>query len=145
MTWREWLHSHPDTLVLSIRRDQFASRFTHRYTYEDARGEELSSDPYLGYLEKVNVYYSEVLRGLPDSTLVIGVRIDGVAKAYPVYRLRGPIWDVLAGHRLRIVPDSAALSAAVLEHGSRLPATPAYWFAWRSFHRKTLIYSGSRP
>jgi Protein of unknown function (DUF3179) len=141
-TWGRWLRGHPDTLVLSIRRDRYATRFTHPFTYFDARGEELSFDPYLGYVEKVNVYYSEVVRGLADSTLVIGVRIDGVAKAYPFYRLRRPIRDVVAGHRLRIVPDPAALSAVVLEHGSRLPATPSYWFAWRSFYPNTLIYEG---
>ena len=140
VTWGRWLREHPDTLVLSIRRDRYATRFTHPFTYLDARGQELSSDPYLGYVEKVNVYYSEVVRGLADSTLVIGVRIDGVAKAYPLYELRHPIRDVVAGHRLRIVPDPDALSAVVLERGRRLPATPAYWFAWRLFYPKTLAY-----
>jgi hypothetical protein len=57
VTWDAWLKMHHDTLVLSIRRDQYASRFTHPFTYEDARSEELSSDPYLGYDQKVNVYY----------------------------------------------------------------------------------------
>ena len=137
-----WLHMHSDTLVLSIRRDQYATRFTHPFSYVDARGEELSSDPYLAYGEKVNVYYSEVVRGLADSTPVIGVRIGGVTKAYPLYRLRRPIRDVVAGHSLRIVPDPAALSAVVLEHGSRLPATTSYWFAWRLFYPNTLVYSG---
>jgi hypothetical protein len=142
LTWRDWLRAHPDTLVLSIRRDQYATRFTHPFSYVDARGEELSSDPYLAYGEKVNVYYSEVVRGLADSTPVIGVRIGGVTKAYPLYRLRRPIRDVVAGHSLRIVPDPAALSAVVLEHGSRLPATTSYWFAWRLFYPNTLVYSG---
>lgn len=145
VTWGQWLRAHPDTLVLSIRRDRFATRFTHQYSYADARGEELSSDPYLAYAQKVNVYYSPVARGLAGSTLVLGVRIDGVAKAYPLYLLRRPISDILAGHRLRIVPDADALSATVLEHGSRLPATPVYWFAWHAFYPSTLIYAPKRP
>jgi Protein of unknown function (DUF3179) len=140
VTWGEWLRAHPDTLVLSIRRDEYASRFTHPYTYVDAGGEELSSDPYTAYTLKVKVYYSAHVRGLADSTLVLGMRIDGVAKAYPLYRLHRPIRDVVAGHRLRIVPDPAALSAVVLGRGRRLPATPAYWFAWRTFYPDTLIY-----
>jgi hypothetical protein len=126
--------------VLSIRRDQYATRFAHPYSYADARGEEFSSDPYLAYTQKVNVYYPQVVRGLAGSTLVVGVRIDGIAKAYPLYLLRRPISDVVAGHRLRILPDPNALSAAVSEAGSRLPATPVYWSAWRSFFPQTLIY-----
>jgi hypothetical protein len=145
VTWIEWLHAHPDTLVLSIRRDRYASRFTHPYTYLDARGEELSSDPYAGYEEKVNVYFSDPLDGLRGSTFVLGVRIAGVAKAYPLYLLRRPIGDVVAGHRLRIVPDQNALSAAVYEHGRRLPATPVYWFAWHAFYPRTLVYAPKRP
>jgi hypothetical protein len=74
----------------------------------DSRGEELSSDPYLGYDQKVNVYYSYPLGALRGSTLVLGVSITGVAKAYPLYLLRRPISDVVAEHRLRIVPDPDA-------------------------------------
>jgi hypothetical protein len=144
VTWGEWLRAHPETLVLSIRRDQYATRFTHRYSYADARGEELSSDPYLAYTQKVNVYYSPVVRGLAGSTLVLGMRIGRIAKAYPLYLLRRPIGDVVAGHRMRIVPDPDALSAAVFEHGARLPATPVYWFAWHAFYPNTLIYAGKR-
>lgn len=142
LTWGQWLPAHPDTLVLSIRRDLYTSRFTHPYTYVDARGEELSSDPYFSYTQKVNIYYSHVVGGLAGSTLVLGVRIDGVVKAYPLDLLRRPIGDVVAGHRLRIVPDPDALSAAVFERGRRLPATPVYWFAWHAFYPNTLVYSG---
>jgi hypothetical protein len=140
VTWGEWLRVHPDTVVLSIRRDPFASRFTHPFGYADARGEEASSDPYFAYTQKVNVYYAPVVRGLAGSTLVLGVRIDGVAKAYPLYRLRHPIRDAVAGHAIRLVPAADALSAAVLEHGKRIPATSVYWFAWRAFYPHTLIY-----
>jgi Protein of unknown function (DUF3179) len=142
VTWGEWLRAHPDTLVLSIGRDRYAARFTHPYSYADFRGEELSSDPYLAYTQKVNVYYPQVVRGLAGSTLVVGVRVDGVAKAYPLYLLRHPISDLVAGRRLTIVPDPSAASAAIFEHGTRLPATPVYWFAWRSFFPETLIYEG---
>jgi Protein of unknown function (DUF3179) len=145
VTWGEWLRAHPDTLVLSIRRDRYASRFIHPYTYLDARGEELSSDPYLGYEQKVNVYYGYQLGRLRGSTLVLGVRIAGIAKAYPIYLLRRPIDDIVAGQRLRIVPDQNALSAAVYEYGRRLSATPVYWFAWRAFYPHSLVYAPKRP
>src|SRR5262249_39240932 len=85
-------------------------------------------------------HYSYPVGPLRGSTLVLGVRITGVAKAYPLYLLRRPISDVVAGQRLRIVPDPDALSAAVYEQGRRLPATPVYWFAWHAFYPNTLIY-----
>jgi hypothetical protein len=144
VTWAQWLRAYPDTLVLSIRRDQYATRFTHPYAYVDARGEELSSNPYLAYSQKVNVYYSPLVRGLAGSTLVLGVRVGAVTKAYPLYRLQHSIRDILAGHRLRIVPDPDSLAAAVFEHGHRLPATAVYWFAWRAFYPHTLIYAPNR-
>jgi hypothetical protein len=145
LTWAEWRRAHPDTLVLSIRRDQYASRFTHRYSYVDARGEELSSDPYLAYGQKVNVYYGNAVGRLRGSTIVLGVRMGGVAKAYPLDLLRRPTSDVVAGHRLRIVPDPDALGAAVFEQGRQVAATPAYWFAWHAFYPRSLIYAPKRP
>lgn len=144
VTWGEWLHAHPDTLVLSIRRDRFATRFTHPSIYFDGRGQALSSDPYESYDQKVNIYDGYPLDGLRGSAFVLGVSIGGVAKAYPLYLLRRPISDVLAGNRLRIVPDQNALSAAVYEDGRRLPATPVYWFAWHAFHPNSLIYAAKR-
>jgi hypothetical protein len=144
LTWGEWLRAHPDTLVLSIKHDQYASRFTHPYSYADARGEELSSDPYLAYTQKVNLYYSPVVGGLAGSTVVLGIRIGPAAKAYPLYLLRRPVRDTVDGHRLRIVPDPDALSAAVFERGERLPATPVYWFAWHAFHPNSLVYRSKR-
>ena len=145
VSWGEWLHAHRDTLVLSIGHDRYATRFTHPYSYADARGEELSSDPYLAYTQKVNVYYSPVVRGLAGSTLVLGVRIDAVSKAYPLYLLRRPITDVVAGHTLRIVPDPDALAAGVFDHARRVAATPVYWFAWHAFNPRSLIYTPKRP
>jgi hypothetical protein len=145
VTWAEWLHAHPATLVLTIRRDRYASRFTHPYTYFDSRGEELSSDPYLGYDQKVSVYYGYDVGRLRGSTLVLGLRVGRVTEAYPLYLLRRPIGDVVAGHTLRIVPDPGALSAAVFEHGSRIPATPVYWFAWHAFYPHSLVYTPKRP
>jgi Protein of unknown function (DUF3179) len=145
LTWAEWRRGHPDTLVVSIRHDQYASRFTHPYTYVDARGEELSSDPYPGYDQKVNVYYGNTVGRLRGSTLVLGVRIGGAAKAYPLDLLRRPTSDVVAGHRLRIVPNPDALAAAVFEHGRRVAATPAYWFAWHAFYPHSLVYAPKRP
>ncbi len=139
-TWSQWLAQHPRTTVLSIRRDALADRFTHPYSYTDSRGEEESFDPYAGYVDKVNRYFPEVVRGLPGSALVLGVRIGGVTKAYPLDELRGPVRDVVAGRRVLVVPDPDAGSAAAFVNGRRVAATPVYWFAWRAFYPRTLVY-----
>src|SRR5262249_4888813 len=76
--------------------------------------------PYLAYDQKVNVYYSYPLGALRGSTLVLGVRIAGIAKAYPLYLLRRPISDVVAGHRLRVVPDPDALVGRGLRAGEAI-------------------------
>ncbi len=141
VTYGQWLHAHPHTLVLSIRRDPEAKQLVHPYSYTDFRGEESSANPYLAYGQKVNIYYARKIGTLDGETLVVGVRVGRVAKAYPLDLLGHPIHDVVAGRRLRIVPDPRALSAAVFEHGTRLPATTVYWFAWHAFFPHTLVYS----
>lgn len=88
----------------------------------------------------MNVYYRDRVGGLAGATLVLGVRIGLTAKAYALEFLHGPVSDVVAGRRLRIVPHPAALSAAVFSGGRRLPATTVYWFAWRAFFPHTLVY-----
>jgi hypothetical protein len=89
----------------------------------------------------VNLYYSPVVRGLVGSTLVLGLRVAGVAKAYPLYLLRRPISDVVAGHALRIVPDQDALSAAVFEHGLAMPGDGRVWFAWHASYPRSFVYT----
>jgi hypothetical protein len=144
VTWGRWLRLHPDTLVLSIRRDRFATRFTHPFDYHDWLGLETSTDPYLGYSLRVGVARRGKIRGLGGATVVLGLRIGGVAKAYPLYLLHGPIVDVVAGHRLRIVPHVGGLTASVFEGSRQLPATSGYWFAWQYFYPHTLLYSPKR-
>jgi hypothetical protein len=147
VTWGQWLRIHPNTLVLSIRRDRYASRFTHPFEYFDRGGEELSSDPYFSYNGKVAALHSLDVEGLRGAAIVLGIRIGDVTKAYPLYLLRHPISDVVAGRRLRIVPDRKrgyTFATAVFEDGVRLSATPVYWFAWHAFYPRSLLYSPKR-
>jgi len=74
-TWAEWQDRHPDTLVLlpPPRSGRIADRgrnvdyFTDKYSYD--------GDPLVGYERTVE-------RVLPR-TLVVGVTVDGEARAYP--------------------------------------------------------------
>lgn len=181
-TWAAWLAQHPRTVVLSVRRDSLASRFTRPHSTVTSAGIEESDSPYGAYASKVSTYYPRVVRGVPDSELVLGVVVDGRAKAYPqiVLERRRALGDVLAGRPLLVAYDPAALTGGVfsrrlrgrtlsfrLEQGRlvdretgsrwspatgravagplagaqlpRLPATFAYWFAWRGFYPDTAL------
>ena len=93
ITWRDWVSSNPDTLLLSPN-----TRFADRY----------------GPI-KVGVYNSGQSglgdERLPSNTLVLGVEIDGHFKAYPLEEINaigGIINDTIDGRPLVVVYDDDA-------------------------------------
>jgi hypothetical protein len=102
--WSAWRAAQPTTRVLSIRRDQFASRFVHPYTYFDSRGEERSDDPYAGYVQKVPLYYGRIIDGLSGATRVVELQRHGRSKVYPDLLLlrRTVVDDTFAGGPLTV-------------------------------------------
>jgi Protein of unknown function (DUF3179)/Pyridine nucleotide-disulphide oxidoreductase/Pyridine nucleotide-disulphide oxidoreductase, dimerisation domain len=102
--WSAWRSAHPATRALSIRRDRFASRFIHPYTYFDSRGEESSDDPYESYVQKVPVYYGRIIDGISGATRVVAVQRHGRSKAYPALLLlrRTVVDDAFAGVPLTV-------------------------------------------
>jgi Protein of unknown function (DUF3179) len=113
-TWGRWRAEHPDTLVLSIRRDALGRRFTDPYAYSSS-GEQDSNVPYSWYATKLPVYRPRTVRGVDDASRVYSVLLAGTAKAYPIPDLRGEglVEDTVAGQPLVVVPNNGALSAAV--------------------------------
>jgi len=116
-TWGSWLGRHPGAPVLSIGRDAEAKAFTDpAFDESPAAGAESSAEPYAGYGTKVNLYYGRTLRHLPDSTLVVGVDLNGAAKAYALAAVRtaGAVSDEVGGEPLLVaIGDENTLSAAV--------------------------------
>ncbi len=102
--WSVWRTAHPTTRALSIRRDRFASRFIHPYTYVDSRGEERSDDPYAGYVQKVPLYYGHIIDGLSGASRVVAVQRHGRSTVYPELLLlrRTVVDDTLAGLPLTV-------------------------------------------
>jgi len=113
-TWAQWRSQHPQTSVLSISRDAFASRFTHPYEYSDVRGENASYDPYQGWVTKVQLRFPERVGGLADNTRVLGIVVAGMAMAYPDALLvrRGAIDDIVASRPILVTYDSDAVWAS---------------------------------
>lgn len=74
---------------------------------------------------------------------VLGVELNGAAKAYPFSVLsRGPaqVVDQLGGKTIRIVFDTAHRTGRVYSGDMLIPSTTGFWFAWAAFHPDTEVY-----
>jgi hypothetical protein len=112
-TWAEWKRVHPETGVLSLRRDPLGERFTSPGSYTTPRGIEETNSPYGAYVSKVPVYFPRTVRGIPEASLVLGVSLAGREKAWPLTELNqvGLVQDELAGVPLALVAEPDALAA----------------------------------
>lgn len=131
--WADWQQRHPGTEVLSTD-----TGFTRDY----------ARDPYAGYDSVQRLMFDVQHRDdrFPAKEWVLGVRLDGQAKAYPFSVLEralgasGELRDSVAGRTLRIRYDrSHGTAEAYDEQGRLLPATMAFWFAWVAFHPRTEV------
>jgi hypothetical protein len=129
-TWRAWRAEHPDTRVLSIRHDRFASRFLHPSTYVDNRGEESSDDPYLAYQQKISIYHGSPIDGISGDVRVVGIQVRGGAKAYPqpLHSRQHVLDDRLAGVALVVLWSDRGNAPAVF---SRRVAGQTLRLRWR--------------
>ena len=134
-TWSDWRQRHPDTRVLS--RD---TGYRRHY----------SRSPYAGYADSRSLYFpvSNRDRRYHPKEQIIGLEIDGRAKAYPfvdLARAEGQrIEDRFAGRELTIRFDAEDRTGRILDAGGDvIPTSTMYWFAWAAFHPDTAVYSPS--
>ena len=75
---------------------------------------------------------------------VLGLVLDGKAKAYPFVELAkgsGELNDTLAGQKIHVRYNHAHKSAEIFDAaGGLLPGVTLFWFAWYAFHPQTEIY-----
>lgn len=134
-TWADWKKRYPDSVVLSnktgVKRDY-------------------SRSPYKGYEQSTRIFYplNHTDKRYHPKEWVIGLTINGKHKAYPfteLSKLKSPIIDTFAGKRLKIIFNSETRSALVYDQkNKRINSNSAYWFAWISFHPKSLVYKIER-
>lgn len=133
-TWSAWRARHPGTLVQS-----FDTGFSRPY----------NRDPCAGYPSTQRLMFPVEPRSdrLPPKALILGLALDGEARAYPLDDLRattGPVRDRLAGREARIVYDQKAGTASVQDkEGREFPTIVTYWFAWYAFHPDTGLWRGA--
>ena len=131
-TWKNWREKHPETLVLSEN-----TGFKRDY----------SRDPYPGYEDSSTLFFpvSSQNDEFHPKEMVIGIEINGIAKAYPFSELekagKKSIKDQVNGNVLEIRYDAASKSAEIFDaEGNALPGITNFWFAWFAFNPDTAIY-----
>jgi hypothetical protein len=131
-TWSDWRRRHPRTLVLSP---------------DTGHARDYSRDPYAGYAQSEELMFPVrfASRRFHPKEQVIGVELNGRAKAYPfseLARAASPLVDRIGGRRLGILFDAAHRTArAVDAEGDELPGVIAYWFAWYAFRPDTEVFT----
>jgi len=130
-TWAAWRARHRRTRVLSTE-----TGFVRDY----------GRDPYEGYEQVQRLMFEVEHRDdrLPPKAWVMGLVIDGQARAYPFDWLarqtdREGWWqERLGGRAVRIHYDREARSAEAFDADGRpLASVSAFWFAWVAFHPRT--------
>ena len=131
-TWSAWRAEHPESLVLSRNTD-------HARNYD--------RDPYAAYAEDEALMFPVRFRmhGKHPKTLVLGVEIDGQARAYPLTAFpetgQHQLQDELGGKSISVLIDADAQTGRVLSaQGEEITSLIAYWFAWFAFHPDTDRY-----
>ena len=112
-TWGEWLASHPDTTVLDINTgvyppSLYAPEWDLGSVYSDYRQSPFTMFPVWQQSDAV-----------PDKALVLGVTINGQAKAYPLELKDEPlvINDSLGNRKFVVVSKGNLRSARVYHRG----------------------------
>ncbi len=132
-SWADWRARHPATQVLSTE-----TGFERDYAH----------DPYAGYDRVPQLMFDVQHRDdrFPLKEWVLGLRLGGVAKAYPfsvldrVVGRSGVLQDSVGQQRVRIRFDRSHRTAEARDtQGRLLPGTLAYWFAWVAFHPRTEV------
>jgi hypothetical protein len=135
-SWADWRSRHPATEVLST---------------DTGHVRDYGRDPYAGYerVERLmfNVEHRDDRRPLKE--WVLGIRVNGVRKAYPFSALEratreagaNEFVDRVGGRTIIVRYDGEHRSARALD-GERqpLPGVMAFWFAWVAFYPQTEVY-----
>jgi len=131
-SWKRWLKEHPETMVLSPD-----TGYARNYDI----------DPYEGYYQALGIMFpvGDVRTDLQAKEMVLGIEINGVAKAYPMSLLESrsaTINDLVGGNPIRIILSTDGQVIEVWDDRSRsIPVIFAYWFAWQAFHPQTAVYA----
>jgi len=131
LTWAAWKEKYPQGEVLSTQTG------TQR---------NYSGSAYASYEHSPNTMFPvpTTRTELPKKAWVVGVIVDGVARAYPLKSLPPgqPVRDEIKSAALEIIfhPGSQLAEVRRVESGELLPSVKVYWFAWQAFYPQTGLW-----
>ncbi len=134
-TWGAWEKQHPDTFVLST---------------QTGYNRDYQRDPYAGYASSREVFFpaGRQDRRYHPKEQVIGVELEGLAKAYPFSELaqvKSPFKDKVGNKTFVVYYDSISRTATIKDaSGRELPSVVGFWFAWHAFHKDTQVYTAPK-
>ena len=132
MKWKIWRAKYPRGQVLSN---------------DTGYDRDYSNLPYGGYESSPRTMFPvpQPRKELPTKEWIIGIIVNGKAKAYPQATLPSDttVEDVVDGVPLRLTFDrqTGSFSALRLDTGDAIPFTQAYWFAWQAFYPATDLWT----
>jgi len=129
-SWEKWRKSYPETRVLSLNTG-------HERDY--------AHDPYEDYYQSRRGFFSFLKPGpgAEEKELIIGVEIEGKAKAYRLKMLRDrkEISDELNGRSISLRYDEETAAVNVQdEKGATIDHISTYWLVWKGIYPETKVY-----
>lgn len=131
MTWRAWREKHQASQVLSL---------------ETGHDRDYTATAYASYFASDQTMFP-VRRNrdeLPSKAWVLGVVLNGRAKAYAIARLPDSqtLTDKVGEHLITVRWNAAARHAQVHDqNGREVPSVQAFWFAWQAFYPETQLWN----
>ena len=132
ISWAAWRAEHPEGKVLSRETG-------HRRDY--------ARNPYQGYEQRDEPLFPtpNTRTELPRFSKVLGVVLDGEAKAWPLDQLsKSPLAEELAGQSLQVSYNAAQQRPQVLNAaGEPIPHVVVFWFAWQAFYPESALWQAA--
>lgn len=130
MTWKSWREKYPSGEVLSTD-----TGYNRNY----------GGNAYAGYFASDRTLFPvpQLRDELRNKDLVIGVILDGSAKAFPVDFFKDDrfIPEKVGNTYIDISYDKERKSPAVLDrNGKNIPFVISFWFAWQAFYPETELW-----
>ena len=132
LTWASWRQQYPDSVVLSSD-----TGYSRNY----------AGEPYAAYFADDALMFPvpQTRSELMNKAWVIGILINGAAKAYPVdlFTDNAALTDEVGGETITVRYHAANRQPSVTRiDGSTVPAVLVFWFAWQAFYPATGLWRG---
>jgi hypothetical protein len=141
-TQLEWLAS--EHLTLAAWREKYPQGEV--LSAQTGARRNYSGTAYAGYEQSMDTMFPVPTHRaeLPKKAWVVGVIVDGVARAYPLRSLPSntTVKDQVNDVAVEITFDPVSQQALVKRGGEVIPSVNVYWFAWQAFYPRTGLWSG---